>query len=47
MLLQGKGKDVAMQGNDILFIPDSTGKKVLLRIMEGAIQTGTGLAIYH
>jgi len=46
-LLQGKGKDVAMQGNDILFIPDSTGKKVLLRIMEGAIQTGTGLAIYH
>jgi len=46
-ILQGKGKDVAMQGNDILFIPDSTGKKVMLRIMEGAIQTGTGLAIYH
>ena len=46
-LLQGKGKDITMQGNDILFIPDSTGKKVLLRIMEGAIQTGTGLAIYH
>jgi len=46
-LNQGKGKDVMMQGNDILFVPDSTGKRVLLRIMEGAIQTGTGLAIYH
>jgi len=46
-LLQGKGQDVTMQGNDILFIPDSTGKKVALRIMEAAIQTGTGLAIYH
>jgi polysaccharide biosynthesis/export protein len=46
-LLQGKGKDVSMQGNDILFVPDSTGKKVALRIMEAAIQTGTGLAIYH
>ena len=46
-LMQGKGQDVTMQGNDILFIPDSTGKKVALRIMEAAIQTGTGLAIYH
>ena len=46
-LLQGKGKDVTMQGNDILFIPDSTGRKVALRIMEAAIQTGTGLAIYR
>jgi polysaccharide biosynthesis/export protein len=46
-LYQGKGKDVTMQGNDILFIPDSTGKRVALRVMEAAIQTGTGLAIYH
>jgi polysaccharide biosynthesis/export protein len=46
-LLQGKGHDVPMQGNDILFIPDSTGRRVALRIMEAAIQTGTGLAIYH
>lgn len=47
VLMQGKGHDVTMQGNDILFIPDSTGKRVALRIMEAAIQTGTGLAIYH
>src|SRR3984893_11527901 len=46
-IMQGKSKDVAMQGNDILFIPDSTGKRVALRIMEAAISTGTGLAIYH
>ena len=46
-MMQGKGKDVTMQGNDILFIPDSTGKRVALRVMEAAIQTGTGLAIYR
>ena len=46
-ILQGKAKDVAMQGNDILFVPDNTGKRVALRVMEEAIQTGTGLAIYH
>jgi polysaccharide biosynthesis/export protein len=46
-MLQGKGKDVEMQGQDILFIPDSTGKRVALRVLEAAIQTGTGLAIYH
>lgn len=46
-LNQGKVKDVMMQGNDILFVPDSTGKRIALRVMEAAIQTGTGLAIYH
>jgi polysaccharide biosynthesis/export protein len=46
-ILQGKANDVSMQGKDILFVPDNTGKRVALRIMEAAIQTGTGLAIYH
>ena len=46
-ILQGKSKDIPMEGNDILFVPDSTGRKVALRMMEAAIQTGTGLAIYH
>jgi len=46
-ILQGKAKDVPMQGQDILFVPDNTGRKVALRIVEAAIQTGTGLAIYH
>jgi len=38
---------VQLQGNDILFVPDSTGRKVALRVMEAAISTGTGLAIYR
>jgi len=46
-ILQGKGKDVPLQGNDILFVPDSTGRKIALRALEAAIQTGTGLAIYR
>jgi polysaccharide export outer membrane protein len=46
-ILQGKGGDVQLQANDILFVPDNTGRKAALRIMEAAIQTGTGLAIYH
>ncbi len=46
-ILQGKAQDVPLQGNDILFVPDSTGKKVALRAMEAAITTGTGLAIYR
>ena len=45
--LNGKKPDVAMQGEDILFIPGSTGKKAALRAMEAAIQTGTGVAIWR
>jgi polysaccharide biosynthesis/export protein len=46
-LLKGKKQDVSLQGNDILFIPGSTGKKAALRAVEAAIQTGTGLAIWR
>jgi polysaccharide export outer membrane protein len=46
-ILQGKGHDVPLQGNDILFVPDSTGRKIALRALEAAIQTGTGVAIYR
>jgi len=42
-ILDGKSEDVALQADDILFIPDSTGKKASLRALETAIQTGTGL----
>jgi len=45
--LNGKKPDVPLQGEDILFIPGSTGKKAALRTMEAAIQTGTGLAIWR
>src|SRR5437773_943737 len=46
-LLKGKKQDVALQGDDILFIPGSTGKKAALRALEAAVQTGTGLAIWR
>jgi polysaccharide biosynthesis/export protein len=46
-VLTGKRPDVALQGNDILFIPGSTGKRAAFRGIEAAIQTGTGLAIWR
>jgi polysaccharide export outer membrane protein len=46
-IFENKSGDVPLQGNDILFIPGSTGKKAALRALEVAIQTGTGLAIYR
>jgi len=45
--LNGKKPDVPLQGEDILFIPGSAGKKAALRAMEAAIQTGTGVAIWR
>ena len=46
-VLNGKKQDVPLQGEDILFIPGSTGKKAALRALEAAVQTGTGLAIWR
>jgi polysaccharide export outer membrane protein len=46
-ILEGKSSDVSLKGNDILFIPGNAGKKIALRIIEAAIQTGSGLAIYR
>jgi polysaccharide biosynthesis/export protein len=45
--LNGKKPDFPLQGEDILFIPGSTGKKAALRGMEAAIQVGTGLAVWR
>ncbi|MGD0920778.1 MAG: polysaccharide biosynthesis/export family protein [Terriglobia bacterium] len=46
-LLAGKGPDPPMYPNDILFVPDSTGKKAALRGVEAAIQITTGLIIWR
>ena len=46
-VLAGKKPDMPLQGDDILFIPGSTGKKAALRTLEVAVQTGTGLAIWR
>jgi hypothetical protein len=46
-ILMGKKRDIPLQGDDILFIPGSLGKKTTLRAIEAAIQTGTGLLIWR
>ena len=45
-VLSGKSPDVAMQANDILFVPDSTTAKALRRGAESALGVVTGMAIY-
>jgi len=42
-----KTDDVTMKSNDILYVPDSKGLKVLAKGSEAALQVGTGLAIYR
>jgi polysaccharide export outer membrane protein len=42
-----KSDDVPMKSNDILYVPDSAGKKALARGSEAAIGIGSGLAIYR
>jgi hypothetical protein len=36
-----------MRANDILYVPDSAGRKVLVRTGEAAIGIGTGVAVYR
>jgi polysaccharide biosynthesis/export protein len=42
-----KENDVPMKSNDVLYVPDSRGKKVLARSGEAALGIGTGVAIYR
>jgi polysaccharide export outer membrane protein len=50
-ILQGKTQDVALNGDDILFVPGSATKKASQRALETAIQAGsalvTGLLIWR
>jgi polysaccharide export outer membrane protein len=42
-----KSDDIPLKSNDILYIPDSAGKKALARGTESALGIGTSLAIYR
>lgn len=42
-----KTQDVAMNSNDVLYVPDSKGLKVLARGAEAAISIGSSVAIYR
>ena len=46
-VLKGKSPDIALLGDDILFVPNSTSKTIAYRGIEAAIQTGSGIAIFH
>jgi polysaccharide export outer membrane protein len=45
-VLAGKGSDVPLKADDILFVPTNATKNAALRSMEIAISLGTGIAIY-
>lgn len=42
-----KADDMAMRSNDILYVPDSAGKKVLAHGAQAALGIGSGIAIYR
>jgi polysaccharide export outer membrane protein len=46
-ILEGKSEDISLQAGDILFMPDSTAKKVGTRSLEAVVQAATGLAIWR
>jgi polysaccharide export outer membrane protein len=46
-ILSGKAPDIALRANDILFVPNSGAKSAAFRGIEAALQTGTGIAIFH
>jgi polysaccharide biosynthesis/export protein len=46
-ILQNKGADIALQGDDILFVPASEGKRAVRRTLEAVVQMATGMAVYR
>jgi polysaccharide export outer membrane protein len=46
-ILDGKGPDLMLLPDDVLYVPTNTGKKIALRSIEAAIQTGTGIVIWR
>jgi len=46
-ILENKTPDVAMQSDDILFVPNSVPQKAGLRALEAAVQIGTGIVIWR
>ncbi|MBI4166007.1 MAG: polysaccharide biosynthesis/export family protein [Acidobacteria bacterium] len=47
MVLARRAPDPAMQPSDILFVPDSPGKKAMGRIAEAAVQATVGIIVWR
>ncbi len=46
-VLVGKSTDLALQANDVLFVPESGAKKVASRSLDALIQVATGVVIFR
>ena len=46
-VVQRQAEDVRLEASDVLYVPDSTAKKVLARASEIALSVGTGVALYR
>jgi len=46
-MLQRKANDIALQANDMLYVPDSTAKRVLAKVGDATLVAGTGALIYR
>jgi polysaccharide biosynthesis/export protein len=46
-ILSGKNKDLPMNANDILFVPNNKPKSVAIRVIEAAVNAGTGVLVFR
>ncbi|MFB3778145.1 MAG: polysaccharide biosynthesis/export family protein [Bryobacteraceae bacterium] len=46
-ILAGRAVDVQLQANDVLFVPDSTSRRVAVRTLEAMLQAATGVVIFR
>lgn len=46
-ILSSKAPDMKVEADDIVFVPNSAAKSALRRSLEMAVQTASGIAIYH
>jgi protein involved in polysaccharide export with SLBB domain len=46
-IVNRQAEDVRLQSSDIIYVPDSTAKQVLVRASEIALSVGTGVALYR
>ena len=46
-VLVGKSADLALQANDVLFIPESGAKKAMSRSVDALVQVATGVVIFR
>lgn len=46
-ILKGDARDIPLEANDILFVPDSKARSASIRALEAAVQITTGLVIWR